>query len=133
MLLASGELVMTLSSQARIGGLQKQEKDAPVAFIWNQGIMTVDYLAIPKGSKHKEAAQKLIAWMLDPAKQAAYAKETAVGPSNVKAFDLLDDKTKETLPSFHFTKGELVVFDDLWWSENLEGLTERWSQWKLSK
>jgi putative spermidine/putrescine transport system substrate-binding protein len=132
-LLASGELAMTLSSQARIGGLLAQEKEAPVAFIWNQGIMTVDYLAIPKGSKHKEAAQKLIDWMLDPARQAEYAKATAVGPSNTKALAALDDKTKETLPSYHFTKDELVVFDDLWWSDNLDKLTERWNQWKLAK
>ena len=130
-LLASGELAMTLSSQARIGGLLAQEKDAPIAFVWNQGIMTVDYLAIPKGSKHKEAAQKLIAWMLDPARQAEYAKATAVGPSNAKSLDMLDDKIKETLPSYHFAKGELMVFDDLWWSENLDGLTERWNRWKL--
>jgi len=132
-LLASGELAMTLSSQARIGGLLQQEKEAPVAFIWNQGIMTVDFLAIPKGSKHKEAAQKLIAWMLDPARQAEYAKATAVGPSNTKAFDLLDEKTKETLPSYHFTKDELIVFNDLWWSDNLDPLTEIWNKWKLAK
>jgi putative spermidine/putrescine transport system substrate-binding protein len=132
-LLASGELAMTLSSQARIGGLLQQEKEAPVAFIWNQGIMTVDFLAIPKGSKHKAAAQKLIEWMLDPARQAEYAKATAVGPSNTKAFALLDDKTKETLPSYHFTKDELLVFDDLWWSDNLDQLTENWNKWKLAK
>ena len=132
-LLASGELAMTLSSQARIGGLLAKEKDAPVAFVWNQGIMTVDFLAIPKGSKHKESAHKLISWMMDPQRQADYAKATAVGPSNTKSFALLDDKVKETLPSFHFTKDELVVFDDLWWSDRLDPLTERWNQWKLAK
>ncbi len=89
-LLASGELAMTLSSQARIGGLLQAEKDAPVAFTWNQGIMTVDYLAVPKGSKRKEAAFKLIAWMLDAGRQAEYAKATAVGPSNAKALEALD-------------------------------------------
>jgi putative spermidine/putrescine transport system substrate-binding protein len=132
-LLASGELAMTLSSQARIGGLLATEKSAPVDFIWNQGIMTVDYLAVPKGSKKKEAAFKLIAWMLDAERQAEYAKATAVGPSNTKSLDLLDEKTKESLPSHHFVKGELLVFNDAWWSENLDKLTERWNQWKLSK
>jgi putative spermidine/putrescine transport system substrate-binding protein len=132
-LLASGELAMTLSSQARIGGLLATEKSAPVDFIWNQGIMTVDYLAVPKGSKKKEAAFKLIAWMLDAERQAEYAKATSVGPSNTRSLDLLDEKTKESLPSHHFVKGELLVFNDAWWSENLDKLTERWNQWKLSK
>jgi putative spermidine/putrescine transport system substrate-binding protein len=130
-LLASGELAMTLSSQARIAGLRQSEKTAPVNFIWDQGIMTVDYLAVPKGTKHKEAAFKLISWMLDAKRQAEYAKATTVGPSNSNALDLLDAKTKEELPSFHYLKNELVRFDDAWWSKELDPLTERWNKWKL--
>jgi putative spermidine/putrescine transport system substrate-binding protein len=132
-LLASGELAMTLSSQARIVTLKNSEKDAPVSFTWNQGIMTLDYLAVPKGSKHKEAAFKLISWMLDPQRQADYAKATTVGPSNSKALAKLDEKTKEQLPSYHYLKGELVRFDDAWWSKHLSELTERWNKWKLGQ
>ncbi|HZS82799.1 MAG TPA: ABC transporter substrate-binding protein [Stellaceae bacterium] len=130
-LLASGELAMSLSSQARILGLLNEEKGAPVAMVWNQGIMTTDFLAVPKGSKHKEAAFKLIAWMLDAQRQADYAKATAVGPSNIKALQLVDEKTRELLPSYHYQKGELVALDNAWWAANLASLTERWNQWKL--
>jgi putative spermidine/putrescine transport system substrate-binding protein len=130
-LLASGELAMTLSSQARINGLLQSESTAPVAFVWNQGIMTTDYLSVPKGTKHKAAALKLIAWMLDAQRQADYAKDTAVGPSNIKALDLLDEKTKETLPSYHYQKGELIAVDSTWWAAHLDAATERWNQWKL--
>jgi putative spermidine/putrescine transport system substrate-binding protein len=130
-LLASGELAMSLSSQARIIGLKQSEKTAPVDFTWNQGIMTVDYLAVPKGTKHKEAAFKLVSWMLDAKRQAEYAKATTVGPSNSKSLALLDDATKEQLPSFHYLKGELLRFDDEWWSKELGPLTERWNKWKL--
>ena len=132
-LLASGELAMTLSSQARIHGLLQEEKSAPVALVWNQGIMTTDYLAVPKGSKHRANAFKLIAWMLDPERQAAYAKNTAVGPSNAKALALVDDATREALPSYHYQKGELVAVDSPWWAANLDKLTERWNQWKIKQ
>jgi putative spermidine/putrescine transport system substrate-binding protein len=132
-LLASGEIVMTLSSQARILGLKQSEKSAPVAFIWNHGLMTTDMLAVPRGSKHKEAAFKLISWMLDAKHQAEYAKATSVGPSNIKALDMLDQQTKETLPSYHYQKGELLALDDAWWAANLDKETERWNQWKLKK
>ncbi|MFI5024780.1 MAG: ABC transporter substrate-binding protein [Alphaproteobacteria bacterium] len=101
-LLASGELAMTLSSQARILGLLQSEKTAPVALVWNQGIMTVDYLAVPKGSKHKEAAFKLISWMLDAKHQAEYAMGWAVGRSNGTALAMVDDATREMLPSYHY-------------------------------
>ncbi len=130
-LLASGELAMSLSSQARILGLLQEEKAAPVALVWNQGIMTTDYLAVPKGSKHRDAAFKLISWMLDAKRQADYAKDTAVGPSNAKALELVDAKTREVLPSHHYQKGELVAVDSTWWAANLDKLTERWNQWKL--
>jgi putative spermidine/putrescine transport system substrate-binding protein len=130
-LLASGEITMSLSSQARIQGLLQTEKDAPVAMVWKDGIMTTDFLAIPKGSKHKENALKLIAWMLDAKNQAAYAKDTGVGPSNIKALELLDQKTKETLPSYHYQKGELIPVDNAWWAANLDKVTDRWNQWKL--
>ncbi len=130
-LLASGEITMTLSSQARILGLLQTEKSAPVALVWKQGIMTTDFLAIPRGSKHKANAEKLIAWMLDAKRQAAYATDTAVGPSNIKALDLVDEKTKEQLPSYHYQKGELVPVDSVWWAANLDKVTERWNQWKL--
>jgi putative spermidine/putrescine transport system substrate-binding protein len=132
-LLASGELAMTLSSQARILGLLQTEKNAPVALVWKGGIMTTDYLAVPKGSKRKANAFKLISWMLDAKRQAEYAKDTAVGPSNIKALDLLDAKTKELLPSYHFQKGELVAVDSTWWAANLDKATGRWNQWKLKQ
>ena len=131
-LLASGELAMTLSSQARILGLLQTEQDAPVGMIWKGGIMTTDFLAIPRGTRHKANAEKLIAWMLDAKRQAEYAKNTAVGPSNIKALDLVDEKTKELLPSYHYQKGELVPVDSTWWATNLDKVTERWNQWKLS-
>jgi putative spermidine/putrescine transport system substrate-binding protein len=130
-LLASGELAMSLSSQARILGLLQEEKNAPIALVWNQGIMTIDYLSVPKGAKRKDNAFKLISWMLDAKRQADYAKDTAVGPSNAKALELVDEKTREVLPSYHYQKGELVGVDSIWWAANLEKLTERWNQWKL--
>jgi putative spermidine/putrescine transport system substrate-binding protein len=130
-LLASGELAMSLSSQARILGLLQEEKNAPIALVWNQGIMTIDYLSVPKGAKHKDNAFKLISWMLDAKRQADYAKDTAVGPSNAEALELVDEKTREVLPSYHYQKGELVAVDSIWWAANLEKLTERWNQWKL--
>jgi hypothetical protein len=65
--------------------------------------------------------------MLDAKRQAAYATDTAVGPANIKALDLLDPKTKEPLPSYHYQKGELVAVTSAWWAATLDKVTERWS------
>ena len=49
----------------------------------------------------------------------------------LKALDLVDAKTKELLPSYHYQKGELVPVDSTWWASNLDNVTTRWNQWKL--
>lgn len=129
-LLASQEIVMSLISHTRILSIVKEEK-VPLAIQWNQSLMTVDFLTVPKGAKHKAAAMKLINWMTKAKLQAELAKRTAIGPSNSKAFDYLDDATKENLPSYHYQKGETIAFDNAWWATNLSNMEERWNEWKL--
>ena len=130
-LLASQEIVLTLTSHTRILDLQQKEK-APVAFSWNDALLTVDNLAVIKGSKNKEAAMKLVNWMNKPDLQAEFARKTAIGPANEKALSSLDDAVKQTLPTYHYGKGEMVAVNSDWWAEHLEKMEERWNTWKLS-
>jgi putative spermidine/putrescine transport system substrate-binding protein len=129
-LLASQEIVMTLTSHTRIYDLQQTEK-APVAITWRDGLLTVDNLSVIKGTKNKEAAMKLVNWMNKPELQAEFARKTAIGPANQNALALLDDAVKERLPTYHYAKGEMVAVDTDWWAANLDKLEERWNTWKL--
>jgi putative spermidine/putrescine transport system substrate-binding protein len=130
LLLTSGELAISLTSSTRIAAIRKEEH-APVKVIWNQGLMTIDQLAVPRGAPHRENAMKLIAWMVDAKHQAALARQAAIGPSNTDALKGLTDAEKEDLPLYHYQKGELVLFDNAWWAENEEKAQERWNLWKL--
>ncbi|HEX7074018.1 MAG TPA: ABC transporter substrate-binding protein [Hyphomicrobiaceae bacterium] len=130
-LLASGELAVTMTSHGRVMSLLEEEPDTPIKIVWSQGILTTDFLSIPKGSKRKKNAQKLISWMLDPKRQADYAKATGVGPSNFKALDSLDDATKKTLPSYYYQTGQIIEFNADWWSTREQELVERWNFWQL--
>lgn len=130
LLLASQEIVMSFISHTRILSIIKEE-NVPLAIQWNQSLMTVDFLAVPKGTKHKAAAMKLINWMTKAKLQADLAKKTAIGPANSKAFDYVDDATKENLPSYHYQKGESIAFGNAWWAENRSAMIERWNEWKL--
>jgi len=129
-LLASEEIVMSLISHTRILSIQEEE-GAPLAINWNQGLMTVDYLAVPKGAKNKEAAMKLIDWMTKAELQAELARRTGIGPSNAQAFDHLTDEENQRLPSYHYRQGKLLAFDNDWWAENQSRVVERWNTWKL--
>ena len=121
---------MTLTSHTRIHDLQQKEK-APVAIAWQDSLLTVDNLSIIKGTRNKDAAMKLVNWMNKPELQAEFARRTAIGPANTKAMPLLDEATKQTLPTHYFAQGKMVAVDSDWWADNLEKLEERWNTWKL--
>lgn len=129
-LLASREIEMSLISHTRILDIQEKE-NAPVAIQWNQSLMTVDFVAVPRGAKNKENAMKLINWMTKADLQAELARQTGIGPSNSNAFDLLSAEDNDRLPSYHYKIGDTLAFDNAWWAENQEAVAERWNVWKL--
>jgi putative spermidine/putrescine transport system substrate-binding protein len=129
-LLASGEVVMSNTSHTRILDLVKKER-VPVEIVWTDGLITVDFLGVPRGAKNKENAMKLIAYMTRPDVQAALAKETGIGPTNNEALSKLSDEEKAQLPSYHYQKGEMVLFDNDWWAKNNDAMIQRWDAWKL--
>jgi putative spermidine/putrescine transport system substrate-binding protein len=126
LLLTSGEIVMSPTSNGRIIPIQKE---APVEIQWNQGLLTVDYLAIPKGTRRRENAQKLVAWMSKPEPQAEFSRQSGYGPSNEQAMKLLDEETRKKLPTNYLDK--LAVLDNAWWAENITKVTDRWNEWRL--
>jgi putative spermidine/putrescine transport system substrate-binding protein len=133
-LLASGEFVASITAQSSVRQLLADDPSTPIFQVWDgPGIMTLDYLSIPRGAKNKAGAVKLINYMLDPKRQAMFSKETHMGPSNEKALAMLDKKTLEALPSYYYQQGALVPRDELYWVDNIVPLTERFNAWKLGK
>ena len=129
-LLASQEITMSLMSHTRILSIVKEEH-APLALAWGQSLMTVDFVAVPRGARHKQNAMKLINWMTNAKLQAELARSTGIGPSNNAALNYLTAAEQEQLPTYHYQKGETTLFDNKWWAENEERVTERWNTWKL--
>jgi putative spermidine/putrescine transport system substrate-binding protein len=129
-LLTSMEILMSPTSNTRILDVQKKE-GAPLEIVWNQSLMTVDYLAVPQGAPHKENAMKLIDWMTKAKLQAEYAKDTGIGPSNSLAMEGLSQAEKEQLASYHYQKGESILVNTPWWGANGQKAVEAWTSWKL--
>ena len=128
-LLSSGELAASISSSTRVTSAHAE--GAPLKTVWKGGLMTVDMLAVLRGSPHKAAAMKLAAWMLDAKRQAEAAHMASIGPSNPKALALLTDAEREDLPLTHLQTGELIRFGDAWWADNESAVTEKWNAWRL--
>jgi putative spermidine/putrescine transport system substrate-binding protein len=63
------------------------EQGAPYAFTYNQAIMDIECLVVPRGAPHKELAMKAINSFLDPELQADILKYVSYGPANRQAYD----------------------------------------------
>lgn len=108
------------------------KKGGPVGIEWNQNIQSVDYIAIPKGAKNKEVAMHFLNEMTKAENQAKMANVIAYSPVNNAAFDMIDPEVAPWLSTNleNSTKGFVINAD--YWRENLDELTERWNEWKLS-
>jgi putative spermidine/putrescine transport system substrate-binding protein len=93
--------------------------------------MTVDFLAVPRNAKNKTNAMKLIQWMNDPKRQAELARTTGIGPGNADAFKFMADSERSDLASYNYQQGRMVLFDNAWWAEHEQEMTQRWNAWKL--
>lgn len=107
-------------------------KGAPVEINWNQNIRSIDYLVIPKGAPNAEVAQHFMNATADADNQALMANTLAYAPVNPAAFANVEADVLPWLATSeeNQAKGFLIRAD--YWRDNLEALTERWTEWKLS-
>lgn len=104
---------------------------APNDFLWNQSIVQVECVLVPRGTDHPEMAMRLINEMLDPERQANYANIIPYGPVNPEAYDtgIISDEVRSTLPTAPENVDNTFLLDaDFWASEEGVRAIERWSQ-----
>jgi len=124
-LLADGEVSMGMSWNGRLS--EANDAGATIGIMWDQHILTADYLMIPKGCKSIAAANQLIAWMVSADNNAEISKYINYGPPNIDAVDKVPADVAQELPSSH---GEGAVgFDDVWWGENYSKVNPDWQSW----
>jgi putative spermidine/putrescine transport system substrate-binding protein len=108
------------------------KKGAPIALSWEQNIQAVDYLVVPKGSKNRAAAMRLIDTMTVAANQAKVADLIAYSPTNIEAYKSIDAKLTPWLCTTPENTRKGFVMSQLYWRDHLKELTERWTAWKLA-
>lgn len=124
-LLADGEVTMGMSWNGRIYDIQQE--DAPVEIMWDQHLLTADYLVIPKGTKNLDAAMELVAWITSPEHSAELSNYITYAPPNEEAVDAVDESKAADMPTTYADTG--IGFDDVWWNENFDAVDQRWQEW----
>ena len=108
------------------------KKGAPIAISWEQNIQSVDYLVVPRGSRNRAEAMRLIDTMTLPENQAKLANLIAYAPTNPAAFGSIDKTVEPWLSTAPANVEKGFVINAAFWRDNQKTLVERWDAWKLS-
>lgn len=128
--LADGEVAMSLALNGRA---QSAINDGfPVSITWNQYLAKRDVLAIPKGAPNKEAAMKVIAYIMSAENNWKLSQNIAYAPTNANSVDSIPEDVAQTLPTYEDRQESAVNADLDWYSENLASAQERYKQWQIS-
>ncbi|TGP22827.1 MULTISPECIES: ABC transporter substrate-binding protein [unclassified Mesorhizobium] len=126
-LVKDGEVDMASIWNGRAGTLRKE--GAPVAFSFDQGVLTADCMVIPKGSKNKDLAMKALARFVSPDLQANLPLYVDNGPANEKAFEtgkIPQERIRDINSSPENVKKQ-VLQDPEFWRDTLVEATEKFN------
>lgn len=115
------------------GRLDTVIKDgAKAAYSYDDGILSLDCLAVVKGSKNKDLAVKALARMVAPDLQANMPLYINYGPTTSKAFETgkITPEMAEISPSSPANAAKQLVIDARFWAANRQKMQERWDAWK---
>ena len=107
------------------------DKGAPLGIEWNQNMIQVQALGIPKNTKDPKAAQLFVDFAMQATAQTGYAKDLRYGPSNAKSYDMLPKDLLAIMPGGPKYR-EIGFYQDInWWEDNRDKVNKAWSAWVL--
>ncbi|MBV9783361.1 MAG: extracellular solute-binding protein [Acidisphaera sp.] len=106
---------------------------AHLGVAWEDAVLHMAWWVIPKGAKHSDAALKLIAFMQDPQRQAASAKESGYAGGNSHDADYLPENVRDFLATTPAHVGVSVSANDEWWDANAVAAERRFTSWVIGQ
>lgn len=132
-LLASGEVAMAIIGMSSVASLA--EEGVPVAISPRDMLCGWDYWYILKGAPNKEAAQRLVAYMMDPRRQAKFSELAQMGSAHPESGKYLpkEGPTVGFLPNSPGVSPAAVKDQDVdaWWAENESEWVAKFNEWRL--
>jgi putative spermidine/putrescine transport system substrate-binding protein len=126
-LLAAGEVDFTYTYASRVKPAQRAGTSIEASF--EQTLNSLEYLAVAKHTKNKEAAMRYVAFCLRPDRQAAFADALSFAPNTAKGFELASADAKKFMPDMNKPTNAFV--DDAWWAGHYVALQKRYTEWML--
>lgn len=126
-LIQNNEVDFTYAYSGRV--LAARRSGVSIDFSFDQTINPMEYLAVPKGSRNKDAAMRFLDFTLRPDRQAHFAETLAYVPAKSAALNLVSAESKKYLPDL--TNPNNAILNDEWWADRLVELEKRFMEWQL--
>jgi putative spermidine/putrescine transport system substrate-binding protein len=123
---ATGDAVMGECWSGRFQTFK--DNGSPVDFTWTGQTMTGGYNMIPKGSKHKDEAMRLIAYITAPEPGARFTDYISYGPANVNG-DLFIKPDRKALLGISNVDSTTIYVNDAYWGANRDQVDKTWQAW----
>jgi putative spermidine/putrescine transport system substrate-binding protein len=127
-LLSTGEAAMGFIGNGR--AYAAKDGGHPVDVQWSGHVDFGDFLVIPKGSPHKDAAMQLIAYIVSTEHNGALSGFISYSPANTNSKLPAAAKPKELTSSYLDLPH--VNFDDQYWATNYQAVNDKYQAWKQS-
>lgn len=125
-LLAEGEVTMAAAWNGRLFSLAQTK---PVKAVWNQGVMDVTYMSIPKGNELAEETMKYLTAWNHPERIAQFAEVTPYPNLLPGVEEYLPSALATEIPSANADVQLRIKAE--FWHPRRDTLTERWNTWLL--
>lgn len=113
-------------------GLQVAQNGGSFDVAWGTHIIGATQFAIPKGTKHFDAAMDLIEFATSPEPQAEMNELMAYSAANLNAKPQLDELQQHWDPLFGGKSFDVAFLPDYdYWAENLEDIQTAYSNWAI--
>jgi putative spermidine/putrescine transport system substrate-binding protein len=126
-MIAAGEITMVATWHDRMIALA--EGGAPVGYTWEQSQVNGNCWVVPNGAPEAELAMDFINFATRPEVSAAFSRLFPFGPINRRAYDLLEEGARDSMPGAPGIAGKQFVIDLEWWFQNGDAVRERFREW----
>lgn len=104
---------------------------APYQMVWNQAAYNGDIEAwiVMKGAPNPKGAMKFMDVVGRAEPQATFARALFYGPTNQKAYEFIEKKIAEELPSYPPNAQVSLLMNFDWWLDRIDPLTAQFEKW----
>lgn len=127
-LLQAGEVDYVTSAAGRV--FLARKAGIPLSYATDCALVDVTRVAILKGTKKLDLAQKHLAFQLRPDRQAHFAELTSYTPTKTEAISKLSKELLSLSPDLNGPN--TAMSDEFWWSTRFDELTRRFKEWQLT-